>query len=1067
MKIRPYKAIAYSYSSKIKAIKVMKKFTSFLLAFLVAAALTPVTILAQEVEGTVTDAATDGPLPGVNIVVKGTQQGTTSGEDGSYTISVPTRQDTLVFSFIGYQEKEVPIQGRSTINVSLEAAERQLDEVVVTGYQTQRRATSTGAVSIAETQDLESQTTSNVVKSLQGQVPGMTITADGRPSGDGTTVRIRGESTLNNNNPLYVIDGTPTKESAFEILNTADIASIQVLKSAPASSIYGARASNGVIVVETKEGSSGELTVNFSSKVSRQDFNDAVPLLDTKGRAQAQWRALVNDGADQQQVADAMPNVTVDWQRRNDGTAQLNGITIDDEIVPGVPAANTDWQDVLTRTGVEQNHTLSASVGGENSSAFMSLNVFQNSYISRQKDFRRISGRINTEFEFFDDNLRIGEHLMINNGIDDGLKSGGGYGNAFDIRPMIPVRLPNGEFSGPPTGNFADVQNPLQVLTLNKDDRHDDLNIFGNVFADFDLTDNLTLSSHAGLDWDNRKMRDIDRRYQAGFMQRDPNVLIRMDMRRRQLTFNQTAEYSNTFGSSSITALVGGEIVEEKFEMFRTRATDFEVQNLDFLVENAAQGSKNATGTEEEWTLLSGFSKVDYSYQDKYLLSGTVRYDGSSKLGENSQWGLFPAISAGWRVGREAFIQDNVPFISRLKVRAEWGKTGNQDIDPEASFSLFRPNYGSDDILTPPWARGYDFANNGTAYDIQGNNTGNLPSGFIQTQTGNQDLKWEEASEVNVGIDFGFLDNRITGTVEYFSRQNEDILIQPPFLAVLGEGGNRFVNGATVETNGLEFTATYDDSYGGVDYSVTGNVATVDDEITKLPEDVIDAFPGNREKNILGRSQNALFGYVADGIFDNQQEVQNHADQEGAAPGRLRYKDLNGDGQITTLDQKYLGTSTPDYQFGLNMRAAYKDFDLRVFFQGVYGVTVRDDRKAQTDFTSLWSGTNYGQRTLDAWTPRNKDSSIPALSLQDTNDEGRMSTYFAANGRYLKLRDVTLGYTFEQFVPYAKRARIFVSASNILEFHDEDSFTSPDPEFPTEGGFPRPREFTAGINLSF
>jgi TonB-linked SusC/RagA family outer membrane protein len=632
---------------------------------------------------------------------------------------------------------------------------------------------------------------------------------------------------------------------------------------------------------------------------------------------------------------------------------------------------------------------------------------------------------------------------------------------------MIPVRLPNGEFSGPPTGNFADVQNPLQVLTLNRHDQHKDLNVFGNVFLDFNLTDNILLSTHAGLDWDNRKDRDIQRRYQSGFMQRDPNVLSRADIRRRQLTFNQTIEYSTDIGSSNINALVGGEIVDETFETFRARSSDFEVQTLDYMVENASVGTRNASGTESEWTLLSGFSKVDYSYQNKYLFSGTLRYDGSSKLGAESRWGLFPAISAGWRLGREAFIQDNLSFLSRLKVRAEWGKTGNQDIDPEAQFTLFRANYGGEDVLTPPWARGYNFGFNGTAYDIEGNNTGSLPSGFIQTQTGNEDLKWEEATEVNVGVDFGLLDNRITGSIDYFNRQNEDILIQPPFLAVLGEGGDQFVNGATVETNGLEFTATYDDKVGNFDYSVTGNFATINDKITKLPQDVVDAFPGNREKTILGQSQNSIFGYVADGIFDSQEEVENHAEQQGAAPGRLRYKDLNGDGEITPLDQKYLGTSTPDYEFGLNMAASYKSFDLRIFFQGVYGVTVIDDRKAQTDFTSLWSGTNYGRRTLDAWTPQNKDSSIPALTLQDTNDEGRMSTYFAANGRYLKLRNVTLGYTFGQFIPYAKRARVFVSAANILEFHDEDSFTSPDPEFPTEGGFPRPREFTMGINLSF
>jgi len=1047
----------------------MKNFVFYILIAFAAIALTPEGALAQEVEGTVTDAETDNPLPGVNIIVKGTQQGTATNENGNYSLTVPTTQDTLVFSFIGYTRKEVPIAGRSTVNVSLQQRGRQLEEVIVSGYQTQRRETNTGAVSILETEDFESEVSANTMTSLQGQIAGVTIDPTGSPAGD-ATVRIRGESTLNNNNPLYIIDGVPTKESAFQVLNGNDIASLQVLKSAPAASIYGARASNGVIVVETKNATPGEISVNYSSKVSITNFADKLDMCDRECRARAQWRALVNDGND---PGPAMPNVTIDWERKADGAAVLNDLKFDESIIPGYRASDTDWQNVVERTGLKQSHSLSAAIGGESSSAYLSLNVFNNKHVVKNKNFRRFSGRVNTEFQFFEGDLTVGENLMINNGINSGMRnytntgSGGSpFGRPTWIRPILPVFTESGEYSGPPTGNFVDNQSPIHILHLNRDDQVDDLNIFGSIFLDFKLTDNITLSTTGGLDVDNRHFMNLERRYFAGFMSRDPNVFLNNKRQRIQRSFSQTIEYSNSIGDHSITVLGGGEIIDENFESNRTRSTDFEVQNFDFIVEDAAVGTKSTAGSRSAFTLLSGFTTVDYSYQNKYLFSGTLRRDGSSKLGRNDRWGTFPAVSVGWRLGQEDFIQENTDIITALKARAEWGKAGNQDIDPEASFSIFRPSYGSDDLLTPPWERGYDFAYSGTAYDIEGNNTGSLPSGFRKTQTGNPNLRWETATEYNIGLDFGLFQNRLSGTVEYYNRENTDILINPPFLAVKGEGGEQFFNGATVEVSGAEVSTTWDDNVGPVDYSITANITSIDDEITELPDAVVDAFPGNQEKNILGHSQNALFGYVADGIFDNQEEVDNHAEQTGAAPGRLRYKDLNNDGKINTLDQKYLGTSTPDWEYGINLRANYSNFDFRIFIQGVRGVSVFDEWKERTDFTSLGSGSNYGRRVLDAWRPGNKDSDIPALTLQDTNDEGRPSTYFIANGNYLKVRDITIGYSFRDRIPYTSKARVFFSGANLLEFHDEDSFTSPDPEFP-EGGFPRLQEFTMGVNLSF
>ena len=1024
------------------------------------------------VEGTVTSAADGTALPGVNVVVKGTTIGTTTDGSGRYTLRAPAPTDTLVFSFVGYQTREVPIQERTSIDVTLQSSTLTQDEVVVTGYQSQQRRTLTGSVSSVEVQELEDDPSTNPIKSLQGRVAGLNVQTTGSPFGD-ATLQIRGASTLGDNSPLFVIDGIPTKNNVEQILSPGSIESIQVLKDAAAASIYGSRASNGVIVIETKEGGEGNtLEFSYGSDVTFSNWPDGRTYdpLNTRERATALFRAAINDGRDPNAVA---PLYSYDFDRRDDGTAELNDITIAESIGNNTPAAvpGTDWTEQISQTGIVQSHNLSARVGSDRGSAYFGLRFHDNEGIIEENEFQRVNAQINSSFNFFDGRVRVGENLTLSKEKGVPLPEGAG-GNPFllslRLRPIIPVRTADGAFAGPTgAGSFSDRDNPVRLI---EDNRWDEINtgeVFGNINGAVDLTEDLTLQGRFGLDWERTQERDIQQRYQTGFLGRSVNSVQNADTDDFIWTLNATAEYDVLIGEShSVNLLAGAETQDQHLVSNSSLREEFSVQTLDFFVENAGTGRQLVEGSRTDSRLLSYFSKADYSFQDRYLASATIRYDGSSRFGENNRFGLFPAFSLGWRVTEESFMEDRAAFLSELKLRGSWGRVGNQEIEDFAALQLFEPGFSSDDVLfTSPTS---------TAYDLGGNDAGAIPGGFRRIQRANDDLQWEETTEIGIGADYGLFDDKLVGSVDYFTRETTDILIQPGFIATVGEGGSQFINGATVETSGFEVQLEYRDEVGALNYSVSANVGHSSDEITELPADVVDSFPGNSEKNILGRSQFSHFGFVTDGLFRSQEEVDNHATQPGAAVGRLRFKDLNGDGRINSLDQKYLGDSNPDYEYGLSTNLSYGGLDLSVFFQGVQGREVNvAEFKSFTDFTSFFRGENYGSRVLDAYSPKtgqNLNSDIPSPTLSDTNGELRTSSYLIEDGSYLKLREVTLGYNLPEAVTgplNLNRARLYARGENLFTVETgTDEFTGPDPET-TNFTFPRPRQWTFGVRLGF
>ncbi|MFH5834177.1 SusC/RagA family TonB-linked outer membrane protein [Halalkalibaculum sp. DA3122] len=1026
----------------------------------------------ETVSGQVTDATTGESMPGVNILVKGTSTGTSTDVEGDFELSVPSLQDTLIFSFIGYQTREVPINGQTALAVAMQPQAISGQEIVVSGYQIQEEATVTGAGASVDMSELEDAQTTDPVKALQGQTAGVYVETSGDPSG-GATVRIRGVSTLNNNDPLYVIDGVPTKSYAPQQLNPDDIESMRVLKDAAASSIYGARASNGVILITTKKADQGSFQVDYSGKYTNSRYTTGLNMANTEEQARILWLAAMNDGTPPPTAIysyDYDANAGPDAEGLDRwGDAVLYDVSWPEEIGPGMPSSDTDWFDAISETGNVMEHQLSMSTGTESSSVRLSLRYLTNDYILKFQDYEKITARINSHQDFLDGDLRVGENFSITQDAFNGFQ-GSVVGLAQIAMPILPVKTTDGGYAGPPGAGFDDRQNPVRLLDHNKWDRDQNLNLFGDIYARLNLLeDRLSLNTRLGLDYGANEFRDIQRTYQTGFLSRDINSLNRTKGTDVNWNFNATAEYQLDFEQHETTFLVGTEAFRNTFSQNSITQDDFALETLDYFIENAGTGSSNVSGYNTGYSLLSFFGKFDYSFRSKYLASVTIRRDGSSRFGRENRFGTFPAASVGWRLTEEPFVAENLSFLSNFKIRASYGITGNQEIANNARFTEYEAFYGDEAIA-------FNGTPQATAYDIEGNDTGLLPSGFVRTQTGNQSLRWEESEERNIGVDFGLFDDRLTGSFDYFVRNTSDILIQPAYIATRGEGGSRWENGASMRTSGLELELNYRGQSGSFNYSVAGNVGHYSDEITDLPPEVVDSYPGNSEKNILGESVNSFFGYVNDGLFDSQEEVDQHADQSGAAPGRLKFRDLNGDGQITSLDQQYIGVDAPDYEFGLNLQGSYKGFDLRVFFQGVLGRDVNNSQLVYQHFSSFWNGSNFGKELLyKGWKPNRRDTNVPAPTGVDNNDEGggaggggRYSTYWVRNGSYLKLRQITLGYTPPSILGLSN-ARLFLTGQNIWTLKDtsgDDAFVGPDPEDPGLG-FPIPLQLTVGLDLSF
>lgn len=529
--------------------------------------------------------------------------------------------------------------------------------------------------------------------------------------------------------------------------------------------------------------------------------------------------------------------------------------------------------------------------------------------------------------------------------------------------------------------------------------------------------------------------------------------------------WNAIATYQLEIGKHRGDVMAGMELNREDDSHFSGYKEDFSILTPDYMWPDAGSGTAQAYGAGEGYSLVSFFGKMNYSYADKYLLSLTLRRDGSSRFGKNHRYATFPSVSLGWRITQESFMKE-LTWLDDLKLRASWGQTGNQEISNLARYTIYAPNYGTTDSFG-----GQSY---GTAYDITGSNGGGtLPSGFKRNQIGNDNIKWETTTQTNVGIDFSLFKQSLYGSLEYYYKKTTDILTEMAGVGVLGEGGNRWINSGAMKNQGFEFNLGYRNKTAfGLTYDLNGNISTYRNEILELPETVAanGKFGGNGVKSVVGHTYNSQVGYIADGIFKSQEEVDNHATQEGAAVGRIRYRDIDHNGVIDEKDQEWIYDPTPAFSYGLNIYLEYKNFDLTMFWQGVQGVDIISDVKKKSDF---WSASNVGflnkgTRLLNAWSPTNPNSTIPALTRSDTNNEQRVSTYFVENGSFLKLRNIQLGYTVPAVISKKlrmERLRFYCSAQNLLTIKSKD-FTGEDPENPNFS-YPIPVNITFGLNIGF
>lgn len=1009
------------------------------------------------IQGNVTGKNDGYPVIGATVVeTNQPTNGTITDVDGNFKLTV--KQDAeITISYIGYQS--VTVKAQPQVNVVLEEESELLQEVVVTGYTVQRKADLTGAVSVVSMDDLAKQNENNPMKALQGRVPGMNITANGNPSGN-ATIRIRGIGTLNNNDPLYIIDGVPTKAGMHE-LNGNDIETIQVLKDAASASIYGSRAANGVIIITTKKGKEGRLKIDFDASVAASMYTNKIDVLNSEEFGRVMWQAYVNDGND--------PNTNglgykFNWGYDNNGYPVLNDIKMSKYLDSAntVPAADTDWFDETTRTGIIQQYNVAVSNGSEKGSSFFSLGYYKNLGTIKESDFERISARMNTEYNLIDKILTVGEHFTLNR-TSEVQALGGFIENALQFNPSIPIYNTKGEFAGP-VGGYSDRENPVARLQRNADNRYTYWRMFGDAYVNLNPFKGFNIRSTFGLDYAQKQQRIFTYPITEGNMANSTNAVEAKQEHWTKWMWNAVATYNMEIGKHRGDAMAGMELNREDSNYFSGKKEDYIMLNPDYMWPDAGTGTAMAFGGGSGYSLVSFFGKLNYTYDDRYLFSMTVRRDGSSRFGKNNRYGTFPSFSLGWRLNREKFMQ-NITWLDDLKVRASWGQTGNQEIDNTARYTLYASNYG----VTESGGQSY-----GTSYDIVGNNGGGiLSSGFKRNQIGNNDIKWETTTQANIGVDFSLFNQTLYGSVDWFHKKTTDILVLMEGIAAMGEGSSQWINAGEMKNMGVELNLGYRNTTSfGLKYDLNANISTYRNEITKLPATIAakGTFGGNGVQSVIGHANGSQVGYVADGIFKSQAEVDNHAKQEGAAPGRIRWRDLDGNGIINEKDQQWIFDPTPAFSYGLNIYLEYKNFDLTMFWQGVQGVDIISDLKKQTD---LWNGLNVsnlnkGRRLLDAWTPQNPNSEIPAVTYNSANQETRVSSFFVENGSFLKLRNIQLGYnvpkTWAQKIRM-ERLRFYLSAQNLLTIKSKD-FSGVDPENPNFD-YPIPLTVTLGVNVSF
>ena len=1015
-----------------------------------------------KVSGTVVSGSDNLPVIGASVVETGkSTNGAATDIDGNFHLNVPEGASVTV-SYIGY--KSVTMKAEPQMRIVLEENNEMLDEVVVTGYSTQRKADLTGSVAVVRTDELKTTADPDPMRALQGKVPGMTITANGSPSGVGT-VRIRGIGSFNSSqDPLYIVDGVPTTR-ALNSLNTNDIESMQVLKDAASASIYGSRASNGVVIITTKQGKKNDkVRVDFSANLTAQFYTkqSKMKLLNSAGYATAMAQAALNDGLDpvayasnyglDLNAAGGTP-ITV-WNPAQNQYVNYSVGGLYDGFVNAnktMRYSDTDWLDEISRTGFSQSYDLSVSHANDKHSAMFSLGYKKNNGIIEYTDFQNISARLNSSYNI-NKYVTVGENFTVTytSQVDVAPME-----NALKMAPILPVYEVDGTTFSGPVGSMSDRQNPLREAYDNRDNNLDYWRMFGNAYVDVKPFKGFTFRSNFGIDYYSSFINSLTHTYHSDRVSNDIAKTTLSHNNEVNWTWSNTINYNfNIARQHTFNVLLGAELNKQTVIDFSAYSEEYALETPDYMWPNAATGAMSNTGAKVGYRLASFFGKIDYNWRDLVLASFTLRRDGSSRFGKDNRWGTFPAATVGFRIS-QLLKKD---WLTDWKIRASWGRTGNQAIDNNAQFGLYVVDYGLDRVTS-------------TAYDLYLQGSGLFPSGYRATQLANPNLKWESAEQFNVGTDFTLLNGSLYGSIDGYVKDVDDMLINPAYLGALGEGGASWLNGPSLRNWGMEFSVGYRKDFAcGLGIDVTANADFFRNRVTYLPSTTTGSYAHTTTEDLVQSRQpyGSIVGYVANGIFQNQAEVA-ASGQANARVGGLKYADLDGNGVITDADQTWIYNPVPKFSYGLNIALNYKNFDLSMFWQGVCDKDVYNNQKFQTDFWGVNDpGSNKGERLLDAWTTANTGSTIPALSTMNTADEGRASSYFVENGSYLKLRTLQFGYSLPQSLLSKiklSNARVYVSGQNLLTIKSK-SLTCTDPENP-DWNYPLATSVSFGVQIGF
>ncbi|MDY0181836.1 MAG: TonB-dependent receptor [Proteiniphilum sp.] len=996
-----------------------------------------------DVTGTVRDAVTDEELIGVTILVTGTEIGTVTDLNGAFTLSVPVNS-TLRISYVGYSSQEISVTGTVTLDIRLQPETQLMDELVVVGYTVQKKSTLTGAVAPVSMGDMERRRVPDVRQALQGQVAGVQVTQSTGAPGDEIDIRIRGEGTIGNNNPLYIIDGVPTRELSF--INPADIESMTVLKDASAAAIYGSRASAGVIVITTKSGVKGKTKLDINYYAGVQQVSNLPTMLNA-----TQYMNVVEKA----------------WH--NAGYSGTNPYTGDKGRSDFV---NTDWLDEVFEPGYAQNIQMTASGGSDQLQYLLSAGyVNQNGIVVYDNDkYQRFNFRTNINAKL-SKRISVGTNMQLSYAVQDKLSSKGdapGIIRHAMLRPPViavfkspddptyserdpftdlPFYLHNNRDTGGwESDKYEWTQNPI-ALAYFTDDTRSHFKTFGNLFGEVSfLPENeLKFRTNVGIDLNYRHNKafypnfgdddgggsEIDRGLGR---QNRPNGLDESRDEELTFTWNNTLSYDKLLDLHSINALVGSEFINNYGSGVSASRRRYEYDSPSFRYIDFGSTEQDLWngGSGSEWALMSYFASLTYVYDLKYMLTANFRADASSRFAKNNQWGYFPSLSAGWKLNEEAFMKQ-YDWLSDLKLRGSVGQLGNQEIDNYAYLTLIRKE--------------------GDKYLI--------------SRYGNPDLKWETTTQYNMGLDAGLLKNRIYLSIDYFRKYTTDILLPISLPGIVGDVQPTIVNAGEVSNRGWEFGLVLRNSENAFKYNINANLATVQNRVERLHPN-LPSLIGQVTRTEAGHPLNAYYGYVFEGIYQNTQEISSQlfaTTNPTVVPGDIRFKDLNNDGRIDDNDRDFIGDPNPGLLYGLNLSGSYRAFDLSVMFQGVGKVERYNDSKKIVDYDTR--PFNYTTRVLGAWDGEGSTNAIPRVSFTD-NGSSRTSSIFVEDASYFRLKNVELGYTINRFKSAGiSNLRLYVSAQNLFTLTNYTGLDAESTDLMDMGTYPQSRMFVCGVNLSF